>query len=839
MKKVILMILSLAMMFSGAIAVPVSAADFTIESGYKFVDIAHNGSTYVALAKNTALSSGKLYCSKDGGLTWTSVRSISGAEISANKPSQQQLVYWADKGVFVAHCASTTLTSADGTTWEANTNIHWTTNSYLTTMDKYLILAGGSSDSAVNVQDNLTTKQYADNKKQINANGYIPKAVAATPKDSNGDIRVFTIGSQYAYQVKMTPGTPYTWKVTDNNSGGIIPSMPYDMVYAKNANQFLSVDGTNGLMAYKDPKNFAKITVSDSAAVTGVNANDSYIVVGMSDGTMYYTANAEITTDTVWTEIPAQAGSTACSEPIKNIEFSGSNTFIALSETQVYTCDTTQYCNINEYVPQYLEIGEPTVAVGADPFEGVRLIGGTYSPSLNKYIVYGDTTTPDSDNKYWGKIFTSSNGFDWKNTYTGYTFSARTIKDGAITGYTEVRNGAVWWESQGIFIVSASTSDHIGYSLTSTDGETWTAVKGFADDGDEEGTVYTGLALNADIRIAGDYLYTTNGAHKLMKYTEWNKNAAVEVADVSTLEGMPAGLKNINQIAVSDEADPAVLMAQGYLGVVRDNTSTSETELGKWSVIRTYTNASYPNQLGIGNGDLTDAVYSKRLGKFVAVVAKNLRTVIIPKAITETDKAIQGPVVGGVVCNAIDTNGSAFMLTGKEGKIYTAPDSEEFKNGYDLTSNAVPAATADDEVTWGMTNVFATTGDQFIATSSNNTDSAVLVIDKNSNGSYEYKRAELNDNTSIIPGEPAAVSVEVKNQMPDAYEFTVIAAIFNENGTLAQVKLEDKTVSAYTNSKEEMTMDVASDISASSSMKIFLWNSADGMMPRKAAVTPF
>ena len=184
-----------------------------------------------------------------------------------------------------------------------------------------------------------------------------------------------------------------------------------------------------------------------------------------------------------------------------------------------------------------------------------------------------------------------------------------------------------------------------------------------------------------------------------MKYTAWNKDYASEVADVSTLSNIPAAITTLNQIAVSDEADPAVLMAQAYLGVVRDNSNSSAEEIGKWSVVRSFINSQYSNVLGIGNGDLTDAVYSKNLGKFVAVVDKNLRTVIIPKAITADDKAIQGPVVaGGIVCNAIDTNDSVFMLTSPNGKIYTAPDSEDFKNGYSLASNAVGAVTTDDEI---------------------------------------------------------------------------------------------------------------------------------------------
>ena len=844
-KKVFSFILSLSMVFGTLGAVPAHAGGIeNLHSDHKFIDIAHHGNTYVAMTKNSALSAAKLYTSTDGGLNWTETMPGLAATISDNKTSQQQLVYWADKNVFVAHGAATTFTSTDGIKWDENANIHWTSNTYLAAEDEYLLLAGSSTGrgSAVNAQDNLTTKQYSDNKYTlISDRDYIFRSVAAKPKDSNGDIYLYTVGQKYQYYVKMTPGSPCTWKTIDSNSGGSIPTTVNDMIYAKGADQFLAVTGDGKLYAAFDPQNFGQYDVKNGATVTGIAANDNVIVAGMSDGTMYYTANTAITADTQWTQIPVESGKTAAAEPIKNIEFSDDgSSFIALGEKNVYKGNLSEYCNIKEYVPKYLTIGEPTVkpTEDKDPFKGIRLIGGTYSETRGTYIVYGDTTSADSDDKYYGKIFTSSDGFNWTNTYTGYTFSQRNYNDdGVFTGYSEVRNGAVWWESQGIFIVSASTKDHVGYSLTSTDGVNWNVVKGYADEGDAADTVYTGLALNSDIRIAGGNLYTTNGARKLMKYTAWNKDYASEVADVSTLSNIPKAITALNQIAVSDEADPAVLMAQNYLGVVRDNSNSSAEEINKWSVVRTYVNSNNSSVLGIGNGDLTDAVYSKNLGKFVAVVNKNLRTVIIPKAITADDKAIQGPVVkDGVVCNAIDTNDSVFMLTSPNGKIYTAPDSEDFKNGYKLTDNAVGAVTTDDEITYGMTNVFKTTGDRFIATASNGTDSAVAVIDKNNGGSYKYKNAALHSDVTLTPGEELTVSVAVDNQQPEDLKMTIIAAIYTD-GKLVQTAASDLlTVSSYNAETKTLNVPVAGDIESGSEMRVFVWN---GMQPLKGVSTPF
>lgn len=839
-KKVFSFILSLSMVFGTLGAVPAHAGGIkNLHSDHKFIDIAHHGNTYVAMTKNSALSGTKLYTSTDGGLNWTEQKSISSNPISGNPTSQQQLVWWEDKKVFVAHSAATTYTSADGITWAENKAIHWATNTYLTTEDEYLLLAGGSGDSSVNAQDNLTTYQYGVNKNPLNTTAYIFRSIAAKPKDKNGDIYMYTVGQKHQYYVKMTPGSPCTWKTIDSNSGGSIPTTVNDMIYAKGADQFLAVTDDGKLYAAFDPQNFGQYDIKNDATVTGIASNDNVIVAGMSDGTMYYTANTAknaITADTQWTQIPVESGRTAATEPIKNIEFSDDgSSFIALGEKNIYKGNLSEYCNITQYVPKYLTIGEPTVkpTEDKDPFKGVRLIGGTYSETLSKYIVYGDTTSADSDGKYYGKIFTSSDGFNWTNTYTGYTFSQRNYDNNKnFTGYSEVRNGAVWWESQKIFIVSASTKDHSGYSLTSTDGENWNVVKGRAAEGDAEGTVYTGLALNADIRIAGGNLYTTDGARKLMKYTAWNKDYASEVADVSTLSNIPKAITALNQIAVSDDADPAVLMAQNYLGVVRDNSNSSAKEIDKWSVVY-----SAPSSLGIGNGDLTDAVYSKNLGKFVAVVNKNLRTVIVPKAITADDKAIQGPVVRNeVVCNAIDTNDSVFMLTSPNGKIYTAPDSGDFKNGYSLTDNVVGAVTTDDEITYGMTNVFKTTGDRFIATASNGTDSAVAVIDKNTDGSYKYKNAALHSDVTLTPGEELTVSVAVDNQQPEDLKMTIIAAIYKD-GKLMQTAASDLlTVSRYKAETKTLNVPVAGDIESGSEMRVFVWN---GMQPLKGVSTPF
>ena len=93
----------------------------------------------------------QLCYSKDGGKTWKASENqplASKAEISSNKISQQQLVYWKANNIFVAHGAASTYTSTDGVTWTENTALHWTTNTMLTTSGNQLAFGGQDSANA-------------------------------------------------------------------------------------------------------------------------------------------------------------------------------------------------------------------------------------------------------------------------------------------------------------------------------------------------------------------------------------------------------------------------------------------------------------------------------------------------------------------------------------------------------------------------------------------------------------------------------------------------------------------------------------------------------------------
>ena len=833
-QKVISAIVSIAAAFGGLGIVPVSAEGTNpIHQNHTFIDIAHNGNTFVAMTKNADYTAAKLYTSTDGGQNWTeTMASISPANINNNAKSQQQLVYWEDKGVFVAHGAGTTYTSADGTTWTENSEIHWTTNTYLTTSGEYLILSGGSDgDSALSAQDNLETKQYGANKLQLSPTPWIPRSVAATPKDDNGDIYVLAMGQQYSYYAKMTPnpGGACTWELVNTPSGGSIPSEVYDMIYVEGAEQFLAVTGGGNLFTIANGDTFREYTLKAGTTVTGIGASDKYIVAGLSDGTMMYTQNAPINEETVWTPIPVAEGKTACTDAVRNIEFADDGeSFIALSDKHIYIGDTTEYIENTEYeyVPDYREISDPYVKTDAqdNPFEGVRLIGGAYSPTLNKYVVYGDTTEklPNEDGveSYWGMIFTSDDGLTWERVYQGYTFSLRNMDKedpNKIASYTEVRNGAVWWENEGIFIISASTMDHTGVSLVSSDGENWSAVltQGNTDaEGNPTPEKDTGLPLNVDIALGGDgNLYVGGSGRRVWKYTAWNTESREE----TLLTDVISGQWYLNQLSVSDEADPAILTYQNAEGAVKDNAS------GTWTAMANIASG----------GLLTDSVYSGSLNSFVAVSGSGHRTSIVNK----DGSVAQGPVVpGGVVCKAIDTNDEVFMFAGQDGNVYTAPDTADFSG----TSLEAVISANGSENTLPLTNIFKA-GDKFIATASDNANSDVLAVSKDAEtGSYEYVTASsLIGPGEMAPGSTVNVCVDVDNQKDEICNLTLIAAVFSPEDRCVQIETMDAAVEARVDETVTMPVVINEDVPEGSTMRLFVWDSLNGMVPLTNVSTPF
>ena len=153
-------------------------------------------------------------------------------------------MYWAAQGIFVAHCAGATLTSADGATWTNTPNLFTSSNEVLAVSGEQLISAQTNAITATNT---IAEKPAAANTHGLDKSSY-PKAVAAKPADADGNIDVLMRNQNILYDVRLNvkDGT-YTWSADNKKNNDTIPNAPYDMVYAKAADQFISVNDAGTL----------------------------------------------------------------------------------------------------------------------------------------------------------------------------------------------------------------------------------------------------------------------------------------------------------------------------------------------------------------------------------------------------------------------------------------------------------------------------------------------------------------------------------------------------------------------------------------------------------------
>lgn len=393
------------------------------------IDIAYGNGRYIAYGKDSDKSHGETYQSFDGGITWSDTANVpgtvkTGCNISGNPQSQQQLVYWKDKDMFVVRSASQSFTlGSKDEKWSSSStaNIHWTTNAMLTTDGKNLIFGGGwnGNSTAANATNSTAKSMFTDNKKDFTTiANYYSKAVAAKPVDENGRTEMFILGQSNAFSLSFTmdDNGKCTWAdITDNdkNSGNAFPMYPYDMVYASGADSFLAVDGSEKLFTAKTAKEGVQnLIIKSGVNVTGVNANDQYIVVGMSDGTLYYTENASISANTEWKQLPLikQSKSEAA---IKNIEFSEGNEFVALSDTEVFKGNVENgFYNIMDYnnsdEEPKAEVSTPTFGdtITADDGYWAKTAAFTVKPNgaaVNRIKV---TVGDNSQEKDWANLET-------------------------------------------------------------------------------------------------------------------------------------------------------------------------------------------------------------------------------------------------------------------------------------------------------------------------------------------------------------------------------------------------------------------------------------------------
>ena len=517
-KKVVSLIMSVALAFSSMHVMNIAAENVKAESnlteatvtnlnGYEFIDIASNGTTLVALTKNTARALGRLFYSTDNGVTWQPCQNQplnSAATISSNKNSQQQLVYWKANNIFVAHGAASTYTSEDGIVWVENKNLHWTTNTMIDVSGDQLVFGG--QDSA-NATADLTAKQFANNKYTIpKSSGFYAMVAVAKPAAEDGNISMFVCNQYKAYDLSFQTTSPkYTWTMQNNNQGSITTNAPYDATYSQEAGQYLIVDGSEKLYAITDSKNIAKITVADGEKVVGVGTNEAYILVGTENGKLYKTNNTVLTTETAWDEIPTSYDD-GTAEPLKNIKFIDENNFVALGTTKAYTGEVVK--SIVEpteapteeptatptieptEIPTATPTIEPTATPTAKPTDEPKVTPTTVptaTPTIEPTEEPNDELLPEG----YSFIDIASNG---NNLVAMAKDESRTIaqlcysKDGGktwkvsenqplaekatISSNKNSQQQLVYWKANNIFVAHGAASTY-----TSTDGVTWTENK--------------------------------------------------------------------------------------------------------------------------------------------------------------------------------------------------------------------------------------------------------------------------------------------------------------------------------------------------------------------------
>ena len=521
-KKVVSLIMSVALAFSSMHVMNIAAENVKAESnlteatvtnlnGYEFIDITSNGTTLVALTKNTARALGRLFYSTDNGVTWQPCQNQplnSAATISSNKNSQQQLVYWKANNIFVAHGAASTYTSEDGIVWVENKNLHWTTNTMIDVSGDQLVFGG--QDSA-NATADLTAKQFANNKYTIpNSSGFYAMVAVAKPVAEDGNISMFVCNQYKSYDLSFKTTSPkYTWTMQNNNQGSITTNAPYDATYSQEAGQYLIVDGSEKLYAITDSKNIAKITVANGEKVVGVGTNEDYILVGTENGKLYKTNNTVLTTETAWDEIPTSYDN-GTAEPLKNIKFIDKNNFVALGTTKAYTGEVVKSIVEPTEAPTEEPTATPTVnptdkpevtptVNPTDKPEVTPTVNPTGKPEVTPTTVPTATPTIEPTEEPKDELLPEGYSFvdiasNGNNLVAMAKDEGRTVaqlcysKDGGKTwkvsenqplaSKAEISSNKisqqqlVYWKANNIFVAHGAASTY-----TSTDGVTWTENK--------------------------------------------------------------------------------------------------------------------------------------------------------------------------------------------------------------------------------------------------------------------------------------------------------------------------------------------------------------------------
>ena len=768
----------------------VSAQTSFVTAGYEIIDSAYDAQNgvYVLMAKNFSDINHKalLYTSADG-KNWVQSFSISSAKNSYTNISGQELTYWGTENLFVAAFGGEIYTSPDGLVWSVNENLKVGGHTVVESKDGLLVVAAGGQAKFASSLDDISESisvlgnYYAASIAIASSNKvYIStKDFAATvEKTENETGEMEWTRTSYVNNATSYNFTPNDTKYIENGSKWIV----------RNAGNVTSLSIMNSDRSYLYKMVVPELQDQQNTEnITAVGADDSSIFFGTENGKVYYTkADAVLQSNELpvdkWIEIYSDSNTLPISEAITDIKTIETGKILLTSKTGVYQISKTADGYIYTNPANYKELHDP-VAIGELPFEeGVKLLGGTYSPKLNRYAVYGN----DADGN--GHIYYSDDGINWNTTSVG----TQTITYGMPA---ERQNAAVWWPAQETFVISNATLELNGAIWYSKDGISW---------------VYNdklGFGSNGDLAVVGDYLYSASYSSQrvILRYSDLENTATKIFHSKNNI------LNDLNVIALSDDATPYVFLADPYGKNYVAKTGLSEDEV--------------TNAIKISNSQkMISAHYNDVLDKFVSI-SSNTQQIYITDKVTAKSFGIT-PDLDSKTLAAIKTNGSTYLVADADGTLYFASTANL---GTDTVFNKVNFRGTTPN-TLPVTNIITGADGKYLVTVSDGTTSDILIVD--ADGLVYRKASEYTSLKSISAGMTFTVTAEYENFINYSDEVTLIAAIYSNDGTqLQQVEAQDIYVEE--NAAKILTMEVTANenIAPDSKLKLFIWDSLNGMVP--------
>lgn len=785
-------------------AVPaVQAKEGFVAEGYTIMDSAYNDGTYVVMAKNFSedVNPTKLYTSKNG-KDWVETFTASSGKNYAQINAGQELLYWKETEQYVAAVGSSVYLSSDATTWTKNDDLSMS-NAIVEAKDGILVIAGNwNVKVATSLTDIVTISEV------LHKDKYYAQFIGIASKD-----KVFIASKDEGTTIERTVNEEgvVSWSRTERiNNTTVVPFVPRNAKFVEGQSKWIILPNNTANVATMTYSGYtAKVhtpliaeETANEEIITAVGADSASLVFGTETGKIYYvsaTANLTATEETaadIWTTAMPASGTTAIASEITSITSTVNGEFFVTTATGVYNMKKTDDGYEYTDMLSYKEIEEAKV-IGELPFaSGITILGGAYSPELDRYVAYGN----DADG--YGHIFYSDDGINWNTTGVGTS----TLTYGADS---KAKNLIVWWPAQQIFVLSTASQNATQTCWYSKDGISWsfTNKNGFGD--------------NGDISVMGDYLFTS------YKGSNWAIRRFETINTTSTFDNIFYTIKDSNKqacttMAVSDDAVPVVLVAAGY-GQTFVNQATLDRDAVTQATLITPGGTSASSQM-------KDVHWNTNIDKFVGVNSANNTIYLIDKDANVEDFV---PNANSGILAAIDTNGSSYLTGGANGTIY-----------YSDTANISTSSTFTDVPATGeantlpVTNIFNGKDGKYLVTVSDGTESDILIV--NADGSGYQKASELTTPTSISEGDTITISVKTVNYTESAEDIKLIAAIYDSTGTkLLQVKSETKTMQLNASEVHKMEMTAAEGVTSDCKVKVFIWNSLTGMTPVAGSAKSF